>query len=165
MLPTGVVVGIVRRAWKPLCGALLPSLLRTGQAGTSATSALFAPADRRLPRVRIRTRQAAALRGQRIVVAIDRWPRSSRYPLGHYVRTLGPLGDAQTETEALLLQHDIPHHPGVFFFLFFFFFFCDTVVRLLCVCLCVCRNVDFQPKYWSVCRRRHGRWQWKIKSS
>lgn len=163
MLPTGVVVGIVRRAWKPLCGALLPSLLRTGQAGTSATSALFAPADRRLPRVRIRTRQAAALRGQRIVVAIDRWPRSSRYPLGHYVRTLGPLGDAQTETEALLLQHDIPHHPCVLFVLFVFVI--QSCVSYVFVCLCVCRNVDFQPKYWRVYRRRRGRWQWKIKSS
>jgi exosome complex exonuclease DIS3/RRP44 len=120
VLPTGEVVGIVRRAWKPLCGALLPALMSGGGAGGGATSALFAPADRRLPRVRIRTRQAAALHGQRIVVAVDRWPRSSRYPLGHYVRTLGPLGDAATETEALLLQHDIPHHPYVHFVFFMF---------------------------------------------
>ena len=45
----------------------------------------------------------------RIVVAIDSWPRHSRYPLGHFVRALGPIGDKATENEVLLLEHDIPH--------------------------------------------------------
>lgn len=34
---------------------------------------------------------------------------SDRYPIGHYVRTLGPLGDKQTENEVLLIEHDVPH--------------------------------------------------------
>lgn len=38
------------------------------------------PAERRIPKIRIETRQAALLEGQRIVVAIDCWPRQSRYP-------------------------------------------------------------------------------------
>lgn len=33
----------------------------------------------------------------------------NRYPIGHYVRTLGPLGDKQTENEVLLIEHDVPH--------------------------------------------------------
>ena len=37
-------------------------------------------ADKRIPKIRIETRQAADLMGQRIVVAIDNWPRTSRYP-------------------------------------------------------------------------------------
>lgn len=41
-------------------------------------------------------------------VAIDGWERSSRYPQGHYVRTLGQIGDKEVETEVLLLEHDIP---------------------------------------------------------
>ncbi|RMC06964.1 hypothetical protein DUI87_16416 [Hirundo rustica rustica] len=41
---------------------------------------LFTPADRRIPRIRIETRQADTLEGQRIIVAIDGWPRNSRYP-------------------------------------------------------------------------------------
>ena len=28
---------------------------------------------------------------------------------GHYVRTLGNIGDKDTENEVLLLEHDIPH--------------------------------------------------------
>lgn len=42
-------------------------------------------------------------------MAIDSWPRHSRYPLGHFVRALGPIGDKATENEVLLLEHDVPH--------------------------------------------------------
>lgn len=45
-----------------------------------ATRHLFTPADRRIPRIRIETRQASTLVGQRIIVAIDGWPKNSRYP-------------------------------------------------------------------------------------
>ena len=41
---------------------------------------LFVPAERSVPRIRIETRQASAFEGCRIVVAIDSWPRNSRYP-------------------------------------------------------------------------------------
>ncbi len=50
---------------------------------------IFVAAEKKIPRVRIETRQAAVLTGQRIIVAIDSWPRTSRYPLGHFVRALG----------------------------------------------------------------------------
>ena len=55
------------------------------------------------------TSQAATLATQRIIVAIDSWPRTSRYPVGHFVRALGRIGDKATENEVLLLEHDIPH--------------------------------------------------------
>lgn len=35
---------------------------------------------------------------KRIVVAIDAWDTDSMYPSGHYVRTLGVIGDKDTET-------------------------------------------------------------------
>jgi len=35
---------------------------------------------------------------KRLVVAIDSWPTDSAHPLGHYVRTLGTIGDKETET-------------------------------------------------------------------
>ncbi|CAG8495533.1 4014_t:CDS:10, partial [Acaulospora colombiana] len=66
------------------------------------------PVDRRIPKIYIRTRQAKNLLGQRILVAIDSWPKESRNPLGHFVRALGSAGDKDTETEVLLLEHDIP---------------------------------------------------------
>ncbi|XP_008981042.1 exosome complex exonuclease RRP44 isoform X2 [Callithrix jacchus] len=72
---------------------------------------LFTPADKRIPRIRIETRQASTLEGRRIIVAIDGWPRNSRYPNGHFVKNLGDVGEKETETEVLLLEHDVPHQP------------------------------------------------------
>ena len=66
----------------------------------------------RIPKIRLKTSQYNRLLNQRIVVAIDDWPCSSRFPVGHYIRSLGPIGDRQVETQVLLLEHDIP--PNVF---------------------------------------------------
>ncbi|OQR77660.1 exosome complex exonuclease RRP44-like [Tropilaelaps mercedesae] len=104
-MPTGKIVGVLRRKWRPYCGILAPSAIK------EATKHLFVPAERKIPKIRIETRQASTLAGKRIVVAIDSWPRHSRYPLGHYVRTLGEIGDKKTENQVLLLEHDIPHQP------------------------------------------------------
>ena len=45
---------------------------------------------------------------KRIVVVIDTWPATSHFPLGHYTKTLGVVGDRITETDVLLIEHDIP---------------------------------------------------------
>lgn len=101
--PTATIVGIIRRKWRQYCGILQKSQLE------NTTRHIFVPADRKIPRVRIETRQAENLYNHRIIVAIDSWPRSSRYPHGHFVRCLGPLGDMNTENEVILLEHDVPH--------------------------------------------------------
>jgi exosome complex exonuclease DIS3/RRP44 len=91
-----------------------------------AQRVLFSPEDKKVPYIRIQTRQLDALMDQRIVVAIDAWPVDSRYPTvcphtsdvsgsaraqGHYVRTVGPIGDRETETEVVLIEHQIPYAP------------------------------------------------------
>ncbi|XP_045765418.1 exosome complex exonuclease RRP44 isoform X2 [Maniola jurtina] len=101
--PTGKVVGIIKRKWRQYCGILLPSKF------PGATRHLFTPAEKRIPRVRIETRQSDILVSQRILVALDSWPRNSRYPLGHFVRSLGRIGDKNAENEVILLEHDVPH--------------------------------------------------------
>jgi len=101
--PTGRVVGILKRNWRQYCGILQPAVL------LERTRHLFIPAEKRIPKIRIETRQAQALMSKRIIVAIDSWPRNSRYPLGHFVRCLGEVGDKDTENEVLLLEHDVPH--------------------------------------------------------
>lgn len=69
-------------------------------AGTgSFTSALFVSKDRRIPKIRIQTRQLENLLDKRIIVAVDSWDRQSRYPSGHYVRVIGDIGDRDTESE------------------------------------------------------------------
>ncbi|KAK3086411.1 hypothetical protein FSP39_018074 [Pinctada imbricata] len=101
--PTGKVVGIIKRNWRQYCGMLQPSAMK------ESTRHLVITAEKRIPKIRIETRQAKDLMGQRIVVAIDNWPRNSRYPQGHFVRKLGNVGDKATENEVLLLEHDVPH--------------------------------------------------------
>ncbi|KAK3581182.1 hypothetical protein CHS0354_024716 [Potamilus streckersoni] len=102
--PSARVVGIIKRNWRQYCGILQQSALK------EATRHLFVPAEKRIPKIRIETRQANVLAGQRIVVAIDSWPKNSRYPHGHFVRMLGNVGDRETENEVLLLEHDVPHN-------------------------------------------------------
>lgn len=102
-LPTGKIVGIIRRKWRQYCGILNPNTI------PGSVRHIFIPAEKKIPKVRIETTQAEILKGQRIIVAIDSWPRHSRYPCGHYVRALGPIGDIETENEVVLLEHDIPH--------------------------------------------------------
>lgn len=101
--PTGKVVGVIKRKWRQYCGIIQPNILQ------GSARHIFVPAERKIPRVRIETRQAEKLYNQRIIVAIDQWPRHSRYPQGHFVRSLGPLGDKDTENEVLLIEHDVPH--------------------------------------------------------
>jgi exosome complex exonuclease DIS3/RRP44 len=60
---------------------------------------LFVSVDRRVPKIRIQTRQLTNLADKRIIVAIDKWDRTSRYPEGHYIKTLGDIGDRATESE------------------------------------------------------------------
>ncbi|XP_065222316.1 exosome complex exonuclease RRP44 [Planococcus citri] len=101
--PTGKVVGIIRRKWRQYCGILQESTM------PNSVRHIFVPAERKIPKIRIETRQAATLMSQRIIVAIDSWSRYSRYPSGHFVRALGKIGDKATENEVLLLEHDVPH--------------------------------------------------------
>lgn len=105
MKPTGRVVGIIKRNWRPYCGTLLPLAI----SAPSKRRHTFIPADRQIPRIRLETRQAANLMGKRIIVSIDSWPRSSRFPQGHFVKELGVIGDKETENEVLLIEYDVPH--------------------------------------------------------
>eukprot|EP00042_Codosiga_hollandica_P046300 m.485558 g.485558 ORF g.485558 m.485558 type:complete len:1099 (+) comp57208_c0_seq10:182-3478(+) len=101
---TGRVVGIVKRNWRPYCGVIIPS-------PSKSSKVMFSAEDRRIPYVRIQTKQADALQGMRIIVAIDSWPVDSRNPLGHFVRSIGPIGDRETETEVVLVEHQVPFEP------------------------------------------------------
>lgn len=65
--------------------------------------ALFVSKDRRIPKIRVQTRQLVNLIDKRIVVAVDSWDRNSRYPSGHYVRTIGEIGDRDTESEVRVM--------------------------------------------------------------
>jgi len=101
--PSGRVVGVIKRNWRPYCGSI--------ESAPRGEYMLFIASDRAIPKIRIKSRQIEHLKDKRIVVVIDKWDAHSLYPSGHYVKELGKVGDKATETEALLIQHDVPFHP------------------------------------------------------
>lgn len=108
--PCGEVVGIVKRTWRPRGYA--GTLKEDTQATPGHTSnALFVPSERSIPFISIKTRQAAQLMDKVLIVVVDEWPVYSRHPLGHYVRTVGKIGELGPESEALLLEHDVNTAP------------------------------------------------------
>ncbi|GAA5995943.1 exosome catalytic subunit DIS3 [Rhodotorula paludigena] len=110
--PTGRVVGILRRAWRPyVCTLRVTSLLAEAFATTSSRTVTATPVQRGIPSIRIRTRQAAHLAGQKFLVSIDRWGASSRLPEGHFVRVLGEVGSKEGEVESLLEEWEVPYRP------------------------------------------------------
>ena len=130
--PTARVVAIAARAWRPLCGSLeplavdataaagngekepppsSPAAAAAGSAAASSTthveSVLFVPWDARFPRIRIETRQRASLANKRLLVTLDDWPAGSKYPRGHYTRTLGVIGERDAENAVIAHEFDI----------------------------------------------------------
>ncbi|XP_058764540.1 exosome complex exonuclease RRP44 homolog A-like [Vicia villosa] len=107
--PSGRIVGIIKRNWHSYCGSLEPMPMPGGSRGVAY--ALFVSKDRRFPKIRIQTRQLENLLDKRIMVSVDSWDRQSRYPSGHYVRTIGEIGDRDTESEVVLIENDINSRP------------------------------------------------------
>jgi exosome complex exonuclease DIS3/RRP44 len=117
--PTGKVVGIFRRNFGSYSGSIF-SAAATGWRATiveqyegvhadgSHTVVLF-PVDDKIPPILFRTTRRERLLGQRILVSLDSWPTESAYPVGHYIRTMGPAGSKDVETAVLLEEHKIPH--------------------------------------------------------
>ncbi|KAH0788561.1 exosome complex exonuclease RRP44 [Histomonas meleagridis] len=104
--PTGKVIAIMKPASRIICGTIQqpPTVTNDWQ------NVLVVPHEPSLPKIRIRTRIVNQLLGCRVQVAIDGWAKNSRYPNGHYIATIGTSGDIQTESEVILLTHQIPHN-------------------------------------------------------
>ncbi|BGP19161.1 hypothetical protein JCM10213_006493 [Rhodosporidiobolus nylandii] len=110
--PTGKVVGILKRAFRPyVCTLDRASLPPSALTSSSSVTVLASPVSRSTPRIRLLTRQAAHLASQKFLVAIDRWPITSRYPEGHFVRVLGAVGSKEGEVESLLEEWEVPYRP------------------------------------------------------
>lgn len=107
--PTGRVVAISRRSWRQYVGQIAASSVDPKNAGVQNVFVILM--DKTLPKIRIRTRRGAELLDKRIVISVDSWPTTHKYPLGHFVRDLGGIETADAETEALLLEHDVEYRP------------------------------------------------------
>ncbi|CAH0001147.1 unnamed protein product [Clonostachys byssicola] len=110
--PTAKVVGVVRRNWRQYVGHIDPSSAsRATTQGRKQDNVFLIPMDKKIPKIRLRTRQTSELLGKRLLVTIDAWERDSRHPVGHFVRSLGELETKAAETEALLLEWDVQYRP------------------------------------------------------
>ena len=110
--PTGRVVGIIKRNWRAyVCHIDSTSLSSSNTTSLSLQTVFAIPVSRFLPRIRLRTRQAPSLLNQKILVTIDRWDSTSRYPEGHFVRALGRAESKEAEQESLLLEFEVPYRP------------------------------------------------------
>ena len=110
--PTAKVVAIIKRNWRQYVGHIDKDSVRSRAKESRAQQTIFLiPMDKRVPKIRVRTRQAGDLLGKRVLVTIDSWDRESRYPVGHFIRSLGELETKGAETEALLLEWDVQYRP------------------------------------------------------
>lgn len=103
--PMGQVVSIIKRNWRSYCGVIREKK----NVSLTSSNFFFVPVDKRIPFIRIETRQYDKLVGQKILASIDCWNRDSKYPRGHYIRIIGEAGSKETETDVLLLEHAVPH--------------------------------------------------------
>ncbi|WRT64860.1 uncharacterized protein IL334_001796 [Kwoniella shivajii] len=112
ILPTGRVIGIVKRNWRAyVCHLDRSSLSDAALTSLSQQTVFATPLSTSLPRIRLRTRQAPQLLDQKILVTIDSWSVNSRYPDGHFVRALGKVESKEAEQESLLLEYEVPYRP------------------------------------------------------
>ncbi|KAM7222276.1 hypothetical protein V8F06_002303 [Rhypophila decipiens] len=109
--PTAKVVGVIKRNWRQYVGHIDQSSVSQSGQGRKQDTVFVIPMDKKIPKIRLRTRQVAELVGKRILVAIDAWDRGSRHPSGHFIRSLGELETKAAETEALLLEYDVQYRP------------------------------------------------------
>lgn len=111
--PTARVVGVIKRNWRQYVGHIDPSSASKAASsqGRKQDSVFLIPMDKKIPKIRLRTRQVSELLGKRLLVTIDAWERDSRHPVGHFVRSLGELETKAAETEALLLEWDVQYRP------------------------------------------------------
>lgn len=110
--PTAKVVGVIKRNWRQYVGHIDPSSAsKSSSQGRKQDSVFLVPMDKKIPKIRLRTRQVAELLGKRLLVTMDSWERDSRHPVGHLVRSLGEVETKAAETEALLLEWDVQYRP------------------------------------------------------
>ncbi|VDP42773.1 unnamed protein product [Schistosoma margrebowiei] len=107
-LPCGFVVGVVSRNWRDYVCTYVPKSTESALDPKNESGwIIVTPWDRRIPLIRLHTTQISKLTRERFIVRIDTWDSYSAYPSGHFVQTLGCIGDLETETQTILIEHNL----------------------------------------------------------
>eukprot|EP00924_Labyrinthula_sp_SR-Ha-C_P014373 augustus_masked-scaffold_20-processed-gene-4.3-mRNA-1 protein AED:0.06 eAED:0.06 QI:0/-1/0/1/-1/1/1/0/861 len=102
----GKVVSVLRRASHRISGSFR---LLEDESGTenARKKVVFLPLQPHLPKILVSTSRYRDLKTKRLVVQVDDWDISSRWPRGHLVEVIGEIGDKETEAKVVLQQFDI----------------------------------------------------------
>lgn len=103
----GRVVGVFKRKAKNYCG----SIQRTGENLGCKEICVFSPINPKIPQILMYLEHPHLLENQRVSVEIDCWDIFSQYPKGHLVRVIGDISRLETESEVILLEHDVIIKP------------------------------------------------------
>ncbi|CAM9581753.1 unnamed protein product, partial [Laminaria digitata] len=114
-MPTGFVVGVMEEGRRPYVVTIPPEETGgLGGGGGAGATVAAVPMDPRIPKIRIKTRQLAQISGQRLVAMVDSWDVGHVFPSGHYVASLGPVGEVSSEAAALLVECEARFEPFSF---------------------------------------------------
>lgn len=102
----GRVVGIHRRKWRTVIG----TISRSSVCGDGMQSVLVLPIDRRMPAIRMRTKDVSELSDRRLCIEMDGWEQRSNYPIGHCYKRLERIGGKEGEMEAILMANGIDYY-------------------------------------------------------
>jgi len=72
---------------------------------------VFVPFNTQMPQVLVKSIDPTKLEGKRLIVRYTSWPVWSPFPLGQFVKIIGPEGKISTETAMILHEYNIDTRP------------------------------------------------------
>ena len=107
----GCVVGIIKKKFKHYCGSIRRTGITVPEHSGNLELCYFTPVNPKIPEIKLYCRYPEVLENKRISVEISCWEQWSDLPQGHIVRVIGEVSDLKTESEVILLEHDVIIKP------------------------------------------------------
>lgn len=111
IMPTAQVVGLYKdsnQIRRQFIATLVPKPTEVHR----DNAIIVVPMDPKIPKIRIKTRiDHQRIVDKRLLVEIDFWTLDSLYPTGHYIKTIGEVGDLNTEINCLMIERNINLSP------------------------------------------------------
>ncbi len=67
----------------------------------------FVPADSRYPNFFIKLNNIQPFLTKKIIIGFNKWDSSSELPLGHFIGAIGEIGNLETESKVILMEHNV----------------------------------------------------------
>ena len=102
MIPHAKVLGILKRHQRNYCGHILPP-----SASDPTSLCQFVPADSRYPHFFLKLRNMDSLLPKKLIVGFNKWDITSELPIGHFIGVIGDIGNLETESQVILMEHNV----------------------------------------------------------